>query len=50
MNWIKKNMLWIVVGFLAYKNWDKIGPMLGMKPKEDTTAKAFEEGAESDLG
>jgi hypothetical protein len=39
MNWIKKNMIWIVVGFLVYKYWDKIGPMLGIKPKDqDTTA------------
>ncbi len=38
MNWIKKNIIWIVAGFLVYKYWDKIGPMLGMKPKDDATA------------
>lgn len=42
MNFIKKNLLWIVAGFLVYKNWDKIGPMLGMGKKEDEQVKAYD--------
>jgi hypothetical protein len=51
MNWIKKNLLWLVIGFVVYKQWDKIGPMIGFKPKETPgdSAKAIEEGFESDL-
>ena len=48
MNWIKKNIIWIVAGFLIYKNWSKVGPMLGMGKTEDASAKAFDESTETE--
>lgn len=46
MRFIKKNIIWIVlIGFVVYKSWDKIKPMLGMG--KDETAKSVED--ESDL-
>ena len=41
MKFIKKNIIWIVlIGFVVYKSWDKIKPMLGIK---DDTAKSVED-------
>ncbi len=41
MKFIKKNIIWIVlIGFVVYKFWDKIKPMLGMK---DDQAKSVED-------
>lgn len=37
MKMIKKYWWLILAGGLIYWKWDKIGPMLGFKPKETTT-------------
>lgn len=50
---LKKYWWVLVAGFLIYKFWDKIAPILGITPKPDTdsnlTAKTDFDNDENDL-